>query len=252
MGLSPERQLQTLYMKQGKEEIKNKKDEQLWYLKNFSVLKALSEDEKKHVREKTIMKSYGKGDQLFIAEFSRMNVYFLKKGFVRLSRTNEQGEETLDVLGPGEIFGKYFTAGHVNLENGEVGATALEDCLLCIMKRTDWVNMISKMPKLGFSVFKLAGLRILKLESRIERLQFKDTDERIRLALKDLTDSYGKDIGMGFEKELKLSITHNDIAKLAGASRQRTSSILKELENQNIISYNRKRILIRDYERLHS
>jgi CRP/FNR family transcriptional regulator, cyclic AMP receptor protein len=237
-------------MKQEKEKLKDKKDEQLWYLKNFSVLKALSEDEKKHVREKTIMKSYGKGDKLFISEFSRMKVYFLKTGFVRLSRTNKQGEEVLDILGPGEIFGMYFTADRENFENGEVTATALEDCLLCIMKRTDWINMISKLPKLGFSVFKLAGLRILKLESRIERLQFKDTDARIRLVLKDLTDKYGKDIGMGFEKELKFSITHNDIAKLAGASRQRTSSILKELENQNIISYNRKRILIRDYEKL--
>ncbi|MFW5762072.1 MAG: Crp/Fnr family transcriptional regulator [Cyclobacteriaceae bacterium] len=68
--------------------------------------------------------------------------------------------------------------------------------------------------------------------------------------MKDLADRFGNDIGMGFEKEIKLGLTHQDIASLTGTSRQRTSTFLKQLEKNKVISYNRRRILVKNYDAL--
>jgi len=45
-------------------------------------------------------------------------------------------------------------------------------------------------------------------------------------------------------------LTHKDIAALTGTSRQTVTTILNELKDQNLINFDRKKILIRDLERL--
>ena len=45
-------------------------------------------------------------------------------------------------------------------------------------------------------------------------------------------------------------LTHKDIAALTGTSRQTVTTILNELKDQNLINFDRKKILIRDLDRL--
>ena len=45
-------------------------------------------------------------------------------------------------------------------------------------------------------------------------------------------------------------LTHKDIAALTGNSRQTVTTILNEMKEQNLINFDRKRILIRDLEKL--
>ena len=79
---------------------------------------------------------------------------------------------------------------------------------------------------------------------------FKSVKERIKDFILELADSYGRKSGLGYEIEVKLHLTHSDIAKLTATSRQAVCSELGDLEKENIISYNRKRILIRNYLKL--
>jgi CRP-like cAMP-binding protein len=49
---------------------------------------------------------------------------------------------------------------------------------------------------------------------------------------------------------MKNYLTHKDIASLTGTSRQTVTTILNELKDKNIINFDRRRILVRDMDKL--
>lgn len=49
---------------------------------------------------------------------------------------------------------------------------------------------------------------------------------------------------------IQTKLTHKDIASLTGTSRQTVTTILNELKEANVINFDRKRILIRDLNKL--
>jgi len=45
-------------------------------------------------------------------------------------------------------------------------------------------------------------------------------------------------------------MTHQEIANLTATSRQTVTTVLNDLRNKNILTFNRSRLLIRDLDRL--
>ncbi|MEQ1588702.1 MAG: Crp/Fnr family transcriptional regulator, partial [Cyclobacteriaceae bacterium] len=93
-------------------------------------------------------------------------------------------------------------------------------------------------------ILKLIGLRLMKLERKLELLVFKDARTRVIEFLKDAAAWKGKKVG--FETMIPTRLTHKDIAALTGTSRQTVTTILNELKDKNLINFDRKKILIRD------
>lgn len=60
----------------------------------------------------------------------------------------------------------------------------------------------------------------------------------------------GKAKKVGYETLIQTKLTHKDIASLTGTSRQTVTTILNELKEANVINFDRKRILIRDLNKL--
>jgi CRP-like cAMP-binding protein len=101
---------------------------------------------------------------------------------------------------------------------------------------------------LGLFLMKIMGSRMLEMEQRLESLVFKDSRSRVVEFLHDLGEKKGRPVG--FEVEVRKFITHQEIANLTATSRQTVTTILNELRNKNIITFNRRRLLIRDMDAL--
>ena len=121
-----------------------------------------------------------------------------------------------------------------------------EDTSICPMTIEQMQELMLENKQLSLKIYKLIGFRIKKLERRIESLVFKDAKSRIIDFIKDLAHEKGKKVG--FETMIKNNYTHQDIAKLTGTSRQTVTTILNELKEQNLINFDRRRILIRDLD----
>ena len=102
--------------------------------------------------------------------------------------------------------------------------------------------------ELSFKMLKFVGLRLMKLERKLELLVFKVARMQIVEFIKDAASWKGKKVG--FETLIQTKLTHQDIASLTGTSRQTVTTILNDLKEKNLINFDRKRILVRDLEKL--
>jgi len=89
---------------------------------------------------------------------------------------------------------------------------------------------------------------VLEMESRLESLVFKDSRSRIVEFVVDLAEKKGQRVG--YEWVVRKFITHQEIANLTATSRQTVTTVLNELRNDNLLTFNRKRLLVRDLELL--
>jgi CRP-like cAMP-binding protein len=102
----------------------------------------------------------------------------------------------------------------------------------------------------GLSLFlmRILGSRVLEMEQRLESLIFKDSRTRIIDFLLDLGERKGQRVG--YEVLVRRFLTHQEIANLTATSRQTVTTVLNDLRNKNILTFNRRRLLIRDMEQL--
>lgn len=220
----------------------------LWYFQNFNIMDALSEEEKMEVSKMASMNNSGKKEVVYFPEDSSNKIYFLKSGKVKLSKYSPDGKEMImAILGPGEIFGELSVISQgKRAESAEV----MEDAIICSLRIEDLQSMLQKNPNFNFSITKLIGLKLTKIQSRLESLVFKNTNERVKGFIKEMADEHGRTLINGTEIEVKLKLTHEDIAKLTATTRQSVTTILSQLEKDGVILYDRKRILIKKYDQL--
>ena len=119
---------------------------------------------------------------------------------------------------------------------------------ICPLSITELKELMFENKELSFKILKLIGLRLMKVERKLELLVFKDARTRIVEFLKDAASWKGKKVG--FETLVPTRLTHKDIASLTGTSRQTVTTILNELKDKNLINFDRKKILIRDLANL--
>jgi CRP-like cAMP-binding protein len=102
----------------------------------------------------------------------------------------------------------------------------------------------------SFKVFKFIGLKLSKLERRVESLVFKDVRQRLVEFLVEIAQERGK--ALEGRTELELKLTHKDIASLIGTSRQTVTSLLNELREEGLIDFDRKNLSIGNLKALES
>lgn len=99
-------------------------------------------------------------------------------------------------------------------------------------------DIMEKHKSLKNGVIKIYGLRIKKLERRLQNLLYKDSSTRIREFVIDYINEYG------VEEENKVvaknMLSHKDISYLTNTSRQTVSNTLSKMRKNNEIEYDAK------------
>jgi len=217
----------------------------VWYLKRIDLLSNLNEDEMEEVDQLTTMHQYKRGGTIFFPGDPADIIYMLKSGRVKISKLSLEGKEvTLAIVEPGEIFGE------MALVEGEreTYAEAIEDAMVCAIRRPDFERLLQMKPDLNLRVTKLIGLRRRQIESKIEDLLFKDVPERLASVLLNLADRYGTSHPMG--RRIDLKITHRDLANLIGSTRETTSLTLGDFRRQDILNIEGRKIIVHDRPKL--
>lgn len=213
--------------------------DKIWYLKQINILEDLTKEQIMSLGMQCSMNEYKKGEPVYLPGDSH-NIYFLKVGSIKLSSQTEDGKEIInEVLKTGEIFGKYLGEGVTRNEE----ATALGEVMVCYMPYEKWQEFVRIHAALNIKIVKWVGFRIKRLERRLDTLYFKDVKTKVIELLIDLGQRIGKKTGA--DTLITVSLTHEEIAKLTGASRQGVTTILNDLREEDNIDYDRNRLLLK-------
>lgn len=219
----------------------------LWFLENIDVTGIFCP--KKIGRgdlEKHAHKVYPKGDYIYLPNEYANRVFFLTEGRVKIGSYNQEGKEiTKAILTKGEVFGELSMIGESKRRDF---AYAMEKTTVCILSTQEMQTLMRDHNAFGLFMMKIMGSRVLQMEKRLESLVFKDSRTRIIEFLYDLAQEKGHQVG--FEREVRKFLTHQEIANLTATSRQTVTTVLNELRKQEILTFNRRRMLVRDMDML--
>ena len=219
----------------------------LWYFENVDLYNLLCPTKTPGIEENHKPNVYNKEDMIYFQEDQSKHIYMISEGRVKIGNYTSDGKEIVkSILGKGELFGEMALAGE---ERRSEFARALDNgTRVCPMTIDDMKELLKENDTLSFRILKLIGFRLKKVERRLESLVFKDARTRIIEFLLELAEEKGQKVG--FEMMIRNHFTHKDIASLTGTSRQTVTTVLNELKEKNLINFDRRRILIRDLEKL--
>lgn len=212
----------------------------LWYINSSRIFSSLTDKHKEEMASSLTEMNVRKREFIYNSGDKSEKVYILKEGGIRISRMSEDGRElTVDILGPGDIFGELSLTGETERETD---AVATEDSHICAISRNDLENMLRSMPDLSLSITKWIGLRLKRIESRFEKMLFQDAQKRLISVLSDLAEKFGQPSANG--RKIMVRLSHKDLAELIGASRETVTLEINKLKRNNELFSNGKYFIL--------
>ncbi len=215
-------------------------DEKRVYLSDLDLFRDLSERDRAELDRMTTITSVPRGRVFYQPEDVSEVLFLIKEGRVQLYRISPEGKKlVIATLGPGTIFGEMALLGQ---QMHNTFAEALDDCLIVVMSRADLERLILSKPSVGLRMLEITGRRLSDAEARLQDMAFKGIPARLASLLLRLAAE-------GNSNEI-VGLTHQDLAETIGTYRETATQVLNELKAQGLIEIGRKRITIRDPERL--
>jgi CRP/FNR family transcriptional regulator len=218
-----------------------------WHLNNISLFEGMPDSTMSAMDKMSSMSNVKSHQPIYFPDDHSHAIFFLKQGHVKISRIHSDGREViLDVIGPGEVFGELSLAD--DEQPASEMAQALDDVLICTVRKEDFEMLLAKNPQLNLQITKRIGLRLRKFEERVTDLLFKDTRKRLATFLVRYAEEFGK-IKSG-TVTVPMHLSHQEIALLTGAARQTVTTTLNELRNDGLIDFTRKELIVNQMEKL--
>lgn len=220
----------------------------IWYLEEVNLFEyfcPITGGQEKY--DKQPKRSLKKGEFIYFPDDQSDAVYFIHAGAVKIAGYTPAGDEIVKaMLRPGEVFGELAVYGE---DRRQDYAQAVEATELCYLHRNQVTDMMIHVN--GFRAFlnKLMGQRVIYTQKRLEALLFKDARTRIAEYVLDQAKRHGRKTLDG-AYVLRNYLTHQEIASYTGTSRQTVTTVLNEFREQGVLDFDRKRITVRDVERL--
>ncbi len=195
----------------------------------------------------TGFKKANKGDVIYFSSSDVPRIFLLKKGNIKIVSVDEEGNETIkEILQKGDLFGELSLES--DSEVNEYAKVLTNEVSICSFLLSDFEDLLVKNPTLALSYTKFVGLKMKRFKNNYSNLVSKDAKSRLVTFLKDWANREGK--FEGNKVTLDNYLTQTDIAQIICTSRQTATLLLNELEEKNLIYYNRKEIIIDDLDKL--
>ncbi|MGP4088089.1 Crp/Fnr family transcriptional regulator [Streptomyces sp. KR55] len=208
--------------------------ERTWCLSEVDIFCDLSEREMEAIAQAAPMKTYSAGEILHSPTQPSEVLFILKRGRVRIFRVSADGRAlTTAIISPGTIFGEMVLLGQHMYDNY---AEALDDVTVCVMSRADVHRFLLSDARIAARITAILGRRLADLEQRLSDSVFKTVAQRIATTLTTLTTAQPpasplRPVG----RHPQVALTHDQLAALAGTSRETCTKVLRDYADRGLI-----------------
>lgn len=172
-------------------------------------------------------------------------LYILGEGLVKLSKVDLAGhEKTLVILQPPEFFGEMAVLGRATRS---ATALTLNAVTVYVLFSDDFSRLITDYPVISLNLIATLAARLRGMDDEAQILSYKDAQGRVAYVLLRL---YREGVVNVEEDRTLLRLTHQELASLAGTSRETVTRALKALEGEGVIETRPREVFITDLEGL--
>ena len=173
-------------------------------------------------------------DQIvFLAGDAGDGIYRIEDGLLKVSvSASEGGERILAILGRGSI------VGELSMIDGaprSASVSALRNSKVRFVSRAAFEGFCQSNPEVYRHVMILLARRLRDTNAALAATSFLPLKGRVALALLNLAEGFGRDVGGG-RIVLRQKVTQSDLAAMAGIARENVSRILKEWMDRSLVS----------------
>ena len=214
--------------------------QKLNYLSHIQLFRDLNQHELAEMDRQLTMSTCKAGKIFYMPEDTGEVLFLLKKGRVHLYRIAPNGKKLIvATLGPGSVFGEMSMVGQ-GMHNSF--AEAIDECVLCVMSRSDVERLVREKPSVAFRFVEAMGTRLTDMEYRLEEIAFKSIPARLAGLLVQLAEEQGSNEVIGY--------THQDFSEMLGTYRETVTQTLNDFKLDGLIDISRKKVILRDVEQL--
>lgn len=219
--------------------------EKIELLQSVSIFWDLNEDELGHIADKMVAKHFENGNYIFLEDSEGEQCFFVLEGSVKVTRLSKDGREViLAMLNEGDFFGEMSL---LDGESRSANVIALEKTKVLTLDRNDFIEVVNDYPQIAVQLLKELARRLRKSDRQIASLSLSDAEKRIALCIIRFADEQG--VIQNGKVSIPKAPIQQDIANMAGTSRETVSRALGLLEKEDLIERNGRELIILDYKK---
>ena len=191
--------------------------------------------------------SFQKGETILRSEDSPQGVYYIKAGFVKLNTISVNGRErTFNIFKRGAYFPMMWAIAEIPNSYFYQAQTAV---VIQRAPKKELLIFLKNNPDVLFELTRRILIGLDGLLNNIEYMFCGNSYHRVIGTLLLSAERFGKVEADG-EITIMLPLTHQDIADIAGISRETASLAINKLGKKKIITYKKRLIAIKNIETL--
>lgn len=199
--------------------------------RGLSELSDLSNDRKE--------KKYSKKEEIYREGDYSNYMYLIISGKVKCVKTDTYGKDLVtEIMEAGDYLG-YM--GLLATEEYHESAVALEDTVVSIIPKQDFLDLIQKNRDVATKFINMLSGNVREKEARLLQLAYAPARERVADILVRLNDS---------EMDGELKISRDDLASMVGTATESLIRMLSEFKKEELIDIERTKIKILDADSL--
>lgn len=214
--------------------------DKLWFLSKINLFTDLDRSALAALEGISPLRAIPSGDLFLRPGEASSALYLLKRGRVRLYRLLVDGHKvTLAILREGNVFG---ATDMVALGTEDMYAEAMDDVLICAMRREGVERLMAAHPWGGLRLIMVLSQRVRELHALMEGMAHQDVRRRLVHLLLHFTEDFG--VADGDFIRVDAPVTHEDLATLIGSTRETVTTTLSRLSREGVVRARRRQVSV--------
>ncbi len=214
-------------------------------VENIPIFTSLTPDQLDDISKKLLLRRYKKDMFIYLEGEPAEAIYFVVEGLVKVYKTVADGkEQTIDIMRPGDVMG---VVSFFDKQGYPATTQALEESLLAVLRFEDLTSILNEYPNVSIHLLETLSERLRRAQNKVTQMALDSSQCRVAKTLLELSKRHGIRTPLGYRMDL--SITHQELANLAGLTRETVSRVLRSFREDGLILIDKRGITILAIER---
>ncbi len=184
-------------------------------------------------------KTYKKGDLIFQEGHYPKGLFCVHAGKMKVAQLGDDGKEQIvHLIHTGNVMGHRAILGN---DQYSCSSVAMENSQVCFIPKESFERMLQNNAKLALKIAHLLSDELKDLEKKVTHSVQHSVKSRLAESILELMKNYGF---MSDGMTIDVKVTREDLANLAGTSRETATRYLYEFQNDGVLLLDKKQIKI--------